>query len=82
MDTYFYNLALKMGGLQEDSAFHPEYLRTVYASSLKEAKKVWAEVTDFNKKKDWDPKSQTYWGWAVVCLGSNDPEAKIEKDFL
>lgn len=47
---YYYNMALEMGGLMEDPYFHPEYLRTVHATSLKEAKDKWAEVTGFNKK--------------------------------
>lgn len=78
---YFYNMALQMGGLMEDPEFHPELLRTISANSLREAKDKWAEVTDYSKKDNWDPKSQTYWGWSVICLGSNDPQAEIEKDF-
>ena len=65
----------------EDPSFHPEYIRTIHATSLKEAKTKWAEVTDYNKKDLWDPKTQTYWGWAVICLGSDDPDAKIEKSY-
>ena len=60
-----YTLGLFMGGLMEDPDWHVEHVRTVWATSLREAKQRWAIVTEHNDKY-WDEEQQTYWGWRVI----------------
>lgn len=60
-----YTLGLDMGGLMEHPEFTVEYIHTVEASTLKEAKAKWAKVAG-KDGPDWDPDTQTFWGWTVV----------------
>ena len=69
---YWYTLGLERGGLTEDPDWHVEWIKTVEAVSLREAKDAWAKATRHNGEF-WDEDTQCYWGWLVVCLGTNDP---------
>jgi len=69
---YWYTLGLEQGGLVEDPDWHVEFIVTVDADSLRQAKGAWARVTK-HVNEYWDNEKQCYWGWSVVCLGTNDP---------
>ena len=60
-----YTLGLRCGGLMEDPDWHIEYIASVEADDLNDAKDKWAEVTG-HKGEFWDEKRKTYWGWEVV----------------
>jgi hypothetical protein len=75
--NFYYTLALRTGGLMEDPDWHYQNIATIRAHSLKEAKDIWAEKQGYIKDKDWDKVQQTWWGWSVVCLGSNDKKVEI-----
>jgi hypothetical protein len=60
-----YRLGLEQGGLMEDPEWHIEFIETVEANSLGEAKDKWAKKTGhFDESYDRD--SKTYWGWRIV----------------
>lgn len=81
---YWYTLALEAGGIPEyEGRWEYQNLLTVDALSLRRAKTKWAKETKHFDKEDWCPRTQTYWGWRVVCIGTNDPRVtceRVEKD--
>jgi hypothetical protein len=81
---HWYTLALEAGGIPEyEGRWEYQNLLTVDATSLRRAKTIWAKKTGHYEKKDWDKRTQSYWGWSVVCLGTNDPRVdciRVEKD--
>ena len=76
---HFYTLALQTGGLMEDPEWHYEDLLTVYASNLREAKDLWATKAGRDTTDLWNSIQQSYWGWAVVCLGTDDSTVEVER---
>ena len=80
-DTFMYTLGLRCGGLMEDPDWHIEFVKSVYAKDLKEAKDKWANITKQDINDDWNPKSQTVWGWGIFVLRSNDKRIE-EKDYF
>lgn len=79
-----FKLALRTGGLMEDPDWRLTEFRVIKAESLRDAKATWAKVTGSDASPDWDPESQTVWGWGIVevdnatikLLGLKDPSEK------
>ena len=65
-----YKLALETGGLMECPEFDIQFIHTVKAKNIREAKQKWAEETGHDDPKYWDKKNQTFWGWQVVKVTS------------
>jgi len=66
LPTYTFKLALRTGGLQEDPGWHLQDFRVVEAPNLRVAKAEWAHITGEDRRKEWNPDTQTVWGWEIV----------------
>jgi hypothetical protein len=63
-----FTLSLRTGGLMEDPEWHYEGIKSVEASSLKEAKNKYAEFRGFLKNPNWNSDKQTLWRWEIVDM--------------
>ena len=69
---YNYKLGLLCGGLMEDPKWHLEEIIEIKANNLKDAKNNWARYTGLNKLKDWNAERQTYFGWNIKVVETDD----------